>query len=352
MQFPTIVYSGHWRGGHCQGIAVDTEKGHIYYSFTTMLVKTDLAGRVLGTVTGLLGHLGCIAWNAAQRRVYGSLEYKQDSIGKGILADQGSDAKLEDGFYIAIFAADSIDRVGMDAAGDGVMTSVFLRDVLEDYKATVDTTAGPAPHRWGCSGIDGTTFAPIPGPDATPQSKKYLFVAYGIYSDVDRTDNDHQVLLAYDIDGWGAFEQPLRQESMHRSGPAAPDYRFFVRTGNTTYGVQNLEYDAATGHILMAVYPGKKPGFANRAMLAVNGSAAPVEGVLEGVTPPQTGLLLAPLGEGWQFPEGVAYGDTGLFSFGDGRFYISHHGKDENGWYTHVRMYRWDCAGAPQPCTD
>ena len=52
---PASIFSGCWATGHCQGIAVDTKREYIYYSFTTMLVKTDLQGNLIGTVTGLLG---------------------------------------------------------------------------------------------------------------------------------------------------------------------------------------------------------------------------------------------------------------------------------------------------------
>ena len=81
---PLEIFSGYFHGGHCQGIAVDTARKFIYYSFTTELVKTDLNGRLIGSVTGLLGHLGCIDFCDADGKVYGSLEYKNDAIGKGI----------------------------------------------------------------------------------------------------------------------------------------------------------------------------------------------------------------------------------------------------------------------------
>lgn len=67
-----------------QGIAVDLERGYIYFSFTTKLLKMDLAGNLIGSVDGLTGHLGCLTMNPADGRVYGSLEYKDDAIGKGI----------------------------------------------------------------------------------------------------------------------------------------------------------------------------------------------------------------------------------------------------------------------------
>ena len=41
---------------------------------------------------------------------------------------------------------------------------------------------------------------------------------------------------------------------------------------------------------------------------------------------------------GWNFE----FGSTGLYSFGDGQFYVSHDSKCENGFDTHVKLYRWD----------
>ena len=129
---PRNIYSGIWDAGHIQGIALDTEHEHIYMSFTTVLVKADLQGNVIGTVTGLLGHLGCLEFNDEDGRLYGSLEYKDDSIGKGILRREKSDKQLDNAFYVAIFDVDKITRTGMDAEKDGIMTTVYLPTVLED----------------------------------------------------------------------------------------------------------------------------------------------------------------------------------------------------------------------------
>ena len=121
-QLPRLIDSGTFPTGHIQGIAVDTEHRYIYYSYTTMLVKADMQGRVVGTVTGLVGHLGSLTFNAEDGRVYGSLEYKNDAIGRGILAASGHDGEINDGFYIAIFDVDRITRTDMSAERDGVMT--------------------------------------------------------------------------------------------------------------------------------------------------------------------------------------------------------------------------------------
>ncbi len=47
--------------------------------------KTNLKGEIIGSVEGFLGHLGCLDVNPEDGRLYASLEYKSDNIGKGIL---------------------------------------------------------------------------------------------------------------------------------------------------------------------------------------------------------------------------------------------------------------------------
>ena len=329
MEYPQRIFCGPWKTGHCQGTAVDKAKGFIYYSFTTALIKTDFSGHVIGSVGGLLGHLGCIDFHEADGRVYGSLEYKNDEIGQGILARVSPDARIRNAFYIAIFDVDKIDRMDMDALRDGVMRAVYLKDVADDYLA-------PG-HRYGCSGIDGTGFGPMFG--CAPDSKEYLFVAYGIYSDNSRTDNDYQILLAYDTQDWDALAQPLFQEAPHSSGPEAPMARLFVYTGNTTYGVQNLEYDAFTRQWFMAVYPGKKPEFANPSLFAIDGAIAPEMRPLKGLE--SSGLCLTLSGNGmagWNFK----WGATGLCALGDGYYMISHEQKGPEGDASQVCLYRYD----------
>ena len=49
---PNRIFSGYIpKAGHShvQGIAVDEQRGFIYFSFTTMLLKTDLAVMVFAT---------------------------------------------------------------------------------------------------------------------------------------------------------------------------------------------------------------------------------------------------------------------------------------------------------------
>ena len=337
MNLPKSINFGGMGTGHIQGIATDTKREYMYYSFTTSLVKTDMKGNVIGSVNGLAGHLGCIAYNYENGKLYGSLEYKHDAIGSSILSriNNGSECEIdvEDGFYIAIFDVEKIDRIDMDAERDSVMSAVYLDKVTEDYKFEG--------HRYGCSGIDGMTFAPVP---ASADKKKYVYVAYGIYSDTEREDNDRQVLLRYDWREFDKYAAPLNQKAMHRCGPKSPEDVYFVYTGNTEWGVQNLEYDDDTGYMFLAVYNGHKPSFPNYPMFVANMNE-PAKEMSDGkyislkatpLTDEKTGI------SGIDFP----YGSTGTLSLGGGYFYFSRPYKNNDGWGTDIGLYRFDGEGS------
>lgn len=344
MQLPKTILSGFWKEGHVQGIAVDQKKGHIYFSFTTILLKTDLEGRPLGSVRNLAGHLGCITFDADRRRVYGSLELKHDSIGKGIIDRTGWNPSEEDNFYLVSFDVDKIDRMYMDAEADGIMQAVWLQEVVTEYAAP-DPVSGKE-HHYGCSGIDGTAYGPVFGTDGP----KKIMVAYGIYSEVDRTDNDHNVILQYDPDIFSKYGTALNQAQPHHVGPKSAEARYFLHTGNTRWGVQNLEYDPASRLWLVCVYKGQKEGFTNFPLFLIDGAVAPKKAALAG-RQGEEGLLLtlASLGEeglhgipGCSFP----LGSTGVASLGDGLFYFSKpvSNKEEKTFSSEVGLYRMDNA--------
>ncbi|MFB8282909.1 hypothetical protein [Nocardia colli] len=318
-------------------IAIDTRKGFMYFSFTDLLVKTDLRGTVIGTLTGFTGHLGDLAFDERDGRVYGSLEYKAAQA-----------------FYIAIIDVDRITEQNMNAESTGIVTTVYLSEVVADYTADMngdgkfdgDTAATPD-HRYGCSGIDGVAFGPAFGSSVGDPK---LTVAYGIYAENGRPDNDYQVILQYDTSRWRDYERPLTQQSPHTSGPAAPDGKFFVRTGNTTFGVQNLEFDRHTGNWFLAVYPGKKPQFPNYPFFMIEAKQQPQRQELIGQPRPEQAqvLALAPGGQqddrsgtrGWQF-----HAPYGLIAVGDGRYYVATSGTAKSGGSTKqtgtAHLYRW-----------
>jgi len=325
---PSVISTGLWSGGHIQGIAIDRERKYLYCSFTTELVKLDLQGNVIGSVKGFTGHLGCLAYCEEDGRIYGSLEYKNDSIGKGILNRLGVGA-VKDAFYVAIFDGEKIDRSDMDAETDGVMTTVWLKEVIEDYTAAWEENGMKREHRYGCSGIDGMTFAP-----AFEGEGMRLLVAYGIYGENDREDNDNQVLLSYRLEDLKPYETVLTAQNIHTSGPEHCEKRYLVPTGNTTFGVQNMEYDPYTGDIFLAVYVGRKEQYPNFPMYVIDGKKSPShDGVL---ALKETGLCEKGI-YGYRFP----YGSTGMISLGNGYFYFSHNAVVDGKHCADICLYRY-----------
>ncbi len=331
MTLPLTIQTGIWHGGHIQGIALDKKREYIYCSFTTELVKLDLMGNVIGSVKGFTGHLGCLALGE-DGRIYGTLEYKNDVIGKGILNLLKKD-EVKTAFYVAIFDGDKITEMNMDAEKNGVMKTVWLREPTDDYLAVWEEDGKQVEHRHGCSGIDGITFAP-----AFEGEGMKLLVAYGVYSDLERNDNNYQVLLSYDPSSITAYEEILTADNIHQSGPEHAEACYFVYTGNTNFGVQNMEYDSYTGDIFLSVYRGFKPEFPNYDLFILDGKGVPHEEELIGCNG-ETGNVL-PLKSSGLLDETTGIygheskdGTTGIFSLGDGTAYISE-AKGSNGNYS------------------
>lgn len=345
IRLPDSIYSGRQGNMHVQGIAVDKTKGHVYFSFTNKLVKTDLSGKLIGSVIGFVGHLGDLDI-ADDGKIYASLEYKRDAIGKGITKELGVKTRNEDGFYVALFDGAGIVRPDMDAEKEDVLRTVYIREAVFDYSAKIKDRGKERKHRFACSGIDGLSFAPAIG--SSKSSKKFLYVAYGIYGDTTRGDNDHQVILQYDVSNWGKYAQKLSQDSLHHSGPGKPVEKYFVKTGNTRYGIQNLAFDPSTGNLFAAVYWGSKTQFPNYDLFVIDGKKKPLKThILSGnksIKVKMLSLLEEGLKDslsgirGWYFK----WGATGLHPLGDGLFYLSHNSQDKEGQQqTTLRLYKW-----------
>lgn len=345
VSLPDSIFSGKQGEFHVQGIAVDEVRGFIYFSFTDKLIKMDMSGHLIGSVTGLVGHLGDITFNPATNQVYASLEFKNDAIGEGISKKLGLKNSNNIDFYIAMFNCSKIVKPDMNAQQGDVLRTAYLKEVVDDYKAKVKDGNKEVQHRFGCSGIDGITIGPSLGEPRSHQ--RYLYVAYGIYGDTSRNDNNHQVILKYDITALNKYGSILTQNNLHHSGPKAPLAKYFVMTGNTTYGIQNLAYDAYTGDFFVAVYTGTKPQFPNYNLFVIDGHKKPVQiriasnnammkaeslSLLQaGLNDPKTGI------RGWYFK----WGSTGLFPLGNGYFYISHNKKIDGQQATTVHKYKW-----------
>ena len=311
-QLPCCLPSGDQGMHHVQGFAYDALHDRFYLSFTTRLVVLDSKGKLVASVEGLTGHLGDLALDAGSRILYGSIEYKHDAIGNNIQRSLGKTNSATTGFYIAMFPIDSICSVGMSA--DYVMRTAYLNRPVEDYLAKVENDGRIWDHRYGCSGIDGVALAPGPG----KRSRMCLYVAYGIYGELERTDNDNQVILCYDTRDLIRHAEPLMPDNLHTNGPRRHVAESHVPTGNTTFGIQNLTYDAEQRLFYAAVYPGKKPQYPNYGLFTFGGKN------LQEV-------------KGYRFP----YGSTGFEAMGDGLFYVSHNERKDNQESTTLCLYRW-----------
>jgi hypothetical protein len=337
-RLPLKQNGGTWASGHVQGIAVDVNGGYIYYSFTNLLAKYDFSGKLIGTLVGWTGHLGDLDFNPRDGNLYGSLEYKEDQA-----------------FYIAVIDVSRLDRVGIEAGRTDIFRTVHLAEVVEDYVSDMDgdgrfagNEADTEDHRYGCSGIDGVGFGPAFGHVDGP---RYLTVAYGIYSNTRRGDNDHQVLLQYDIGDWNKYARPLTEANPHRSGPSTLHGKYFVRTGNTSYGVQNLSYDDSLQRWFMGVYQGRKKSFPNYSLFAIDAHERPVTADLVGVRDAdgngwEQGRLLALANDGLSDAATGVRGwnqkaDVGFQPVGHGLFYLSVNSGSKGAQTSDLTLMRW-----------
>ena len=159
------------------------------------------------------------------------------------------------------------------------------------------------------------------------------------------------MLLQYDIADWARYQRPLSESAPHRSGPANAHGKYFVRTGNTTYGVQNLAYDDAQQRWFMGVYQGKKPGFPNYLLFAVDARTPPTRGNLVGVPGPrghgtEQGLLLALADDGLQDAATGIRGwnqkaDVGIQPIGRGLFYLCVGSGPRGKQTADITLHRW-----------
>lgn len=349
---PLTQHAGKWPAGHIQGIAVDLKGGYIYYSFTTLLAKYDFSGKLVGTLENLPVHLGDMDFNPRDGCIYGSFEYLKDHA-----------------YYVTMIDGRKIDRVGIDAARTDIIRTVYLAEILKDYLVDVDRDgritldygqnrdreARGRDHRYGVAGFDGVGFGPEFGRADGPY---YLTVAYGNYNNLDRDDCDHQVLLQYDVSDWAQYARPFTEAAPHHSGPPAPRGKYFLRTGQTTWGVQNLSYDDSTKRWFLGVYQGKKPGLPNYTLFNVDARKPPVLGDLIGVPAPgpeargwEQGLLLWFADDGLKDEATGIRGwmqkaDVGTQPIGAGLFYlaVNSSGKDSDGkrWQSaDLTLMRW-----------
>ncbi|MBQ4348230.1 MAG: hypothetical protein IJC79_01265 [Clostridia bacterium] len=337
--FPlSLANGGSWDIKHCQGMAIDKQGGFAYYSYTNTFVKCDLEGNALGTLTGFEGHLGDVCYNEKDGKVYASL----NPVGKKAL-------------YVAIIDVAKLDKKCLDCEKSGLVRTVHLPEVWKDFSAKVQNGGRTYSRRYGVSGTDAMCF----GPSFSSGKGHYLTISCGTTPQTERTDNDYQILLQYDVSGWwDKYAQPLNESKVHHKGPEKHAGKYFVYTGNTNYGVQTMTYFPELNLWMLNVYTTlKEDKFPDYNLFIVDGDIKPKKQALKGqqgedvqkvLTLYQDGLRHENTGiYGWfasNGAKGIEYVDKGLF-------YIIHPYKTWYGKQTGVAyLYVWD-GTAPDPFT-
>ena len=261
--FPlSLASGGSWDIKHCQGMAIDKLGGYVYYSYTNTFVKCDLEGNAVGSITGIEGHLGDICYNDRDGKIYASLNPE----GKKAL-------------YLAIIDVEKLDKMGVDAVKGGLIRTVHLTHVWKDFSAKVKNNGKTYSRRYGVSGTDAMCF----GPSFETGKGHYLTISCGTTPQTERTDNDYQVLVQYDVSGWwDKYGQPLSYSKTHHIGPDNIHGKFFVYTGNTYYGVQTMTYFEELNLWFLNVYTTRKEDFPKFNLFIVDGDIKPKEKALKG----------------------------------------------------------------------
>lgn len=332
----SLASGGSWDIKHCQGMAIDTNDGYIYYSYTNTFVKCDLEGNAIGSITGFTGHLGDVCFNSEDGKVYASL----NPTGKKAL-------------YIAIIDVDSLNKLNLDCEKSGLVRTVHLPEVWSDFSAKVKNGGKTYNRRYGVSGTDAVCF----GPSFSSGKGHYLTISCGTTPQVERTDNNYQVLVQYDVTSWwDEYAQPLDQNKIHHTGPKKCAGKYFVYTGTTNYGVQTMTYFDELNLWLLNVYvTPKTEEFPTWNLFVVDGDIKPKKTKLKGqekedvqkvLTLYQDGLLHENTGI---YGYSCSYGAKGMEYVGKGLFYIIHPYKTWYGKQTAVAyLYVWT-GSTPSP---
>ncbi len=332
----SLASGGSWDIKHCQGMAIDKQGGYAYYSYTNTFVKCDLEGNAIGSLTGFTGHLGDVCFNEKDGKVYASL----NPVGKKAL-------------YVAIIDVSRINKLGVNCEKSGLVRTVHLPEVWSDFSAKVKNGGKTYSRRYGVSGTDAVCF----GPSFSSGKGHYLTLSCGTTPQTQRTDNNYQVLIQYDVtDWWSEYSQPLDEDKVHHIGPQKHNGKYFVYTGTTNYGVQTMTYFTELNLWMLNVYTTPKVDeFPDWNLFIVDGDIKPKKQALKGQEKEDIQKVLT------LYQDGLLHENTGIYGFsasngakgieyvGRGLFYIIHPYKTWYGKQTGVAyLYVWN-GGSPDP---
>ena len=179
---------------HMQGFVSDGE--HFYWSFTDSLVKTNRRGTVIAQIPVCGGHLGDITYY--NNCIYGSV------MGNALKGNRWDDWTS---FEIKVYDSRSLACINV----------IRLDECYRMFAEKED----------GFVGIDGITMKPKDDGEGVN-----MLVACAL---ADGVEYDRQIMLEYTLDGTLVKKH-------------------YVKTGNTRFGIQNLDRDPKTGHYWFTTY--------------------------------------------------------------------------------------------------
>ncbi len=189
---------------HMQGFTSGND--HMYWSFTTGLTKTTITGIMKAQVEVHGGHLGDCDYHDG--KIYASY------LGNAL---PGHDWNDWTSFKLYVFDANDL-RV----------LDIINLDICDEYKRI---TCTPEDTR-GFQAVDGVAVAPDP---VTGEDK--IFVACALYNG---EKYSNQIILQFTMDGKYETE-------------------YHIPTGNTVFGIQNLDYDAENKEFWFSTYGAAEP---------------------------------------------------------------------------------------------
>lgn len=189
---------------HMQGFT--SGGGFMYWSFTDSLVKTTMSGTMRAQTEVHGGHMGGLDY--FDGRIYASF------LGNALPGHAWEDWTA---FRILVFDANDLRLI----------KSINL-DICDYYKSI---TCTPGDTR-GFQAIDGVAIAPDP-----KTGDERMFVACALYTG---EKYSNQIILEFTLDGEYITE-------------------YHIPTGNTVFGIQNLDHDRTTGEFWFTTYGGSEP---------------------------------------------------------------------------------------------
>lgn len=246
---------------HVQGVATNLFGDVFYYSFTDRLVVQKSDGEIIGSVVGIQGHMGDLAFNPEDGRVYVSYSYSSSTSGLG----EGTALRKQKNAYVLIFDVEKIDRMNMSP--DGIVTCVYVGEKIQELANTPGYDYGTKYDDLKIGGkygvvnsIGNLAIGPAFGENdgktyvtcVLSQPANAVCSAAGVYA-YDREDNDYFVIVQFDPSNWGSYEVPY-SEMEKASGPKDFDRMYFYYAGQHDYGVQVMTYDAYQNMYVLTTY--------------------------------------------------------------------------------------------------